>query len=879
MDHPLLFNRLLTRLALDKDDGDHAYFNSLTLTLEYLTKVITSGIVACLGDDSEQQRYSLEYKLIRADSIGAWVTCLHEALVGPPSQLVRDGAQPFFRELTQKVREDDWRMQAVVAMKRAAASVGVNGFAIGHTVALRQLFDIWVALRNRSRGHGATTTDQCSASCKHLRIVCDLLRSNLKLFDTPWAFLHRNLSGKYRVSMLLGTSKCFDHLKTTRSVHLPNGVYIFVNGPVHIPLVYSDPNVNDIFVPNGAHRNGTFETLSYITNETIRQNSSEWQHPPGRLPASETEGRQSLDVVGNTFSNVPHMPPGYIARPGLQSQVSKELQTRDRHRIVSLTGPGGIGKTTISIASITELATQEEPPYGAILWISARDVDLLDSGPRRVAARAVTQRDIARAAVNLLGPSEAKQRSFDPIGYFQTCLSDAPDDDPTLFVFDNFETVENPSDVYNWLETHIRLPNKVLITTRVRSFRGDYHIDIGGMTDDEANELIERHAARLGVGSLVTKEYRRELIEESGGHPYVIKILLGDVAREGKRAKPKRVMASSSELLRALFERTYISLSPGAQRVFLLLCSWRVSVPEIGVEAVVLRPDSERFDVARAFEELSRYSLIERVGADGDEAFVTVSLSAGEFGKRKLVVSPWRRAVEKDLQLLREFGVGRRREGDDATYGVYPRIDNLVRSVAREASEDVDALGRAMPILEYLAARVPRAYTRLAELVMEVDGNVHAERQAKEYLERFVEYCAREERLGGWLRLARLCEDTADVHGEIRALCEAGIATGHDQDGLKYVVRRVNRRLWEMKRSGIEEVRSLRVTEVVEMLAEDMERRRNGLTSVNCSGLAWLHLNIGGHQAIRKARNIADLGLSKDPGNEHCLRILDRLQD
>ena len=678
--------------------------------------------------------------------------------------------------------------------------------------------------------------------------------------------------------MLLGPSTCFDYLKTTTTVHLPNGVYIFVYGPVHIPLIYSDPSISDIFVPNGAHRHATFETLSYITNETIRQKASTWRHPPGRLPASETEGRQSLDVVGNTFSNVPHMPPGYIPRPGLQSQVTNELQTRDRHRIVSLTGPGGIGKTTISIASTTELATQNEPPYGAILWISARDVDLLDSGPKRVSARAVTQRDIARAAVNLLEPSEAKQRGFDPIAYFQTCLGDATDDDPTLFVFDNFETVENPSDVYNWLETHIRLPNKILITTRVRSFRGDYHINIGGMTDDEANELIERHAARLGVGSLVTRKYRRDLIEESGGHPYVIKILLGDVAREGKRVKPKRVMASSGELLRALFERTYIALSPGAQRVFLLLCSWRVSVPEIGVEAVVLRPDSERFEVAGAFEELRRYSLIERVSGDDEEAFVTVSLSAGEFGKRKLGVSPWRRAVEKDLQLLREFGVGRKRGGDDAAYGVYPRIDNLVKSVAREASEDVDALEKTMPILEYLAARVPRAYTRLAELVMEVDGSVGAAKQAKGYLERFVEYCGGEERYGGWLRLGRLCEDTGDVHGEIRALCEAGIAIGHDQKELKYVVGRVNRRLWEMKRSGVEEVRSLRVTEVVEMLAEDMERRRNGLTSVNCSGLAWLHLNIGGQQSIRMARSIANLGLLKEPGNEHCLRILDRLQ-
>ena len=327
MAHPLLFDRILTRLTLDKDDGDHAYFLSLTLTLEYLTKVITSAVVACIGDDSEQQRYSLEYRLIRADSIGAWVSCLHNALVGPPSQLVRDGAQHLFRELTQKVRGDDWRMQAIGAMSRAADEVGVTGFAIGTAAPLRQLFDISVALRNRSRGHGATTTEQCSAACEHLATVCDLLRNNLKLFDTPWAYLHRNLSGKYRVSPLLGTSTSFDYLKTTTTVHLPNGVYIYIHGPKYIPLIYSDPSINDIFVPNGAHKSATFETLSYITNETRRPNASAWQHTPGRLPPSETEGRESLDVVGNTFSNVPHMPPGYIPRP--RFAVSSYERTAD----------------------------------------------------------------------------------------------------------------------------------------------------------------------------------------------------------------------------------------------------------------------------------------------------------------------------------------------------------------------------------------------------------------------------------------------------------------------------------------------------------------------------------------------------------------------
>jgi len=44
-------------------------------------------------------------------------------------------------------------------------------------------------------------------------------------------------------------------------------------------------------------------------------------------------------------------------------------------------------------------------------------------------------------------------------------------DRPLLFVFDNFETVSNPVQTYNWIDTYIRTQNKVLITSRFREFR------------------------------------------------------------------------------------------------------------------------------------------------------------------------------------------------------------------------------------------------------------------------------------------------------------------------------------------------------------------------------------------------------------------------
>ena len=103
---------------------------------------------------------------------------------------------------------------------------------------------------------------------------------------------------------------------------------------------------------------------------------------------------------------------------------------------------------------------------------------------------------------------------------------------------------------------------------------------------NKRTSLVEQHAHRLGIGNLITQEYKKELISESEGHPYVIRIMLGQVAMKRQILKPERIMASNDHILGALFERTYSALTTGAQRVFLLLSSWRVLVPEVAIEAV-----------------------------------------------------------------------------------------------------------------------------------------------------------------------------------------------------------------------------------------------------------------------------------------------------
>ncbi len=292
----------------------------------------------------------------------------------------------------------------------------------------------------------------------------------------------------------------------------------------------------------------------------------------------------------------------------------------------------------------------------------------------------------------------------------------------------------------------------------------------------------------------------------------------------------------------------------------------------MAVEAVSLRPGNERFDVLGALAELKRFSLVEDIAPKADgERFVGVPLAAATFGHRKLEVSPFKVAVEEDRKLLMDFGAGKR---EDVQHGVLPRIDRLVRAVATRASENPAALQDFVPILEYVASRVPETYLRLAELVIETQGEQRGAEQAKTYLRKFLETAQMHEKLKVWLRIADLCHSTNDAVGEVHALSEAALLPGIAVADIGALANRINNRIRDLKGRQVEDAWSPEVRSLIERVARAMDRHVSDLSATDCSRLAWLYLNI---QNENRARDIAKIGLDRDPTNEHCLNLVGKL--
>ncbi len=373
-----------------------------------------------------------------------------------------------------------------------------------------------------------------------------------------------------------------------------DGVYVYLGRPMYVDLMKSDVDAMDFLFPNGGFTGKRYELLSYISRERHYPSSAPYMATATDRPVSVTQGDKLLEIYEDVFSNMPPAPKPYVNRPVLEKELFDRL-TDDRNPVITLLGRGGIGKTSLSLAVLDELSKQG--CFETMLWFSARDIDLLPEGPKPVKPEVLTEEDVARVFQQLMKSIEDVDEDTDSLQYLAEGLGDKTREKPHLFIFDNFETVKYPIELFRWVNEYIRLPNKILITTRFRQFKADWPVEVIGMTYEETQKLIDVEARELSIGQLLTDDYREELFYESEGHPYVVKILLGEVKKAGKLIPIKRIVAGQDEILEALFERTYEGLSPAAKRVFLALCSWRSTVPLLALEAVMLHSSEERIDI------------------------------------------------------------------------------------------------------------------------------------------------------------------------------------------------------------------------------------------------------------------------------------------
>ena len=860
MPHKLL-EQLFERGEIDKQDSDFAYFWMLLLTGEAVAKTIVLGMLAAINDDTQRNRYRLEYKLVRANGLGEWSDAIEDVLNGPSSQYLIGEAQPEREQLTKLCTQGDWQYGAVSSLKKVLDKLRINAEAVPTRTDMKRWFRLFVTLRNKTRGHGATRPAETSEVASCLCESINLIYRNFGLFQRSWVYLYRNLSGKYRVTRLGENAEEFDFLKRESRHSYPNGVYVHFASPKLIPLLVSDPELRDFFLPNGGFSDKSFDLLSYATDDKQSGDSSTYLVQPD-IQVSETHGHGELLPKGKCFSNAPDSAKDYVRRRLLENELFALLMD-DRHPVITLQGAGGVGKTSSTLQVIEKL--YKENRFEMIVWFSARDIDLLFRGPRTVRPGVLSPDDIAELYAALVRPDkELKNERFDRKDYFQKQLGKC-DGGKCLFVFDNFETMQNPVEMFTWIERFVRLPNKILITTRLRDFKGDYPLEVHGMTDQEARTLIQQTASYLNIVGLITHDNINEVINQSGGHPYVIKMFLGEVANTKRFRSLRRVVAGSDEILTALFERTFEALSPCGQRAFMTLAAWNSAVPRVALEAVLIRSTEERSEVEKGIESLLHYSLAEiRITSNDNQEFISLPLAASEFGKKQLQTNVLKSAIQSDVQILQMFNPS---SISDVNLNLQKGLERFVRNL----SDQIDK-GYKFADYEPILSMVCRAYNPgwllLAQWHLE-RGTPRDVETAISDIEAFLQrdpmgsYSA-----NAWQMLARAYYRKQDPLREIHAYVERAQFDSVPFHDVSNTASFLNRKYRELDL----EVDGKR--ELAQRLLGVLEARISEAKPDDLSRMAWLALHLS---QDAKASNFVRQGLQVEPENAHCLKIAERL--
>ncbi|WP_291132384.1 NB-ARC domain-containing protein [Flavobacterium sp. UBA7682] len=853
------FDLLHQRLESAKNDSDIAYFYDLLLYGEFLTKTINLFLVASINDDKERSRYRQEYNLVRANSIGDFSKSIDEILTGPPAQLLSISIRDLeLKELTYRAKAGDWQYDAQQQLYEVLQIFNIPTTTLASKSPLRNWFNLFAYLRNKTKGHGAIRIEPCSLACPLLEKSIGLIFNNFSAFNRPWVHLHRNLSGKYRLSFLANKTDDLDYLKLEKTHSLDDGIYCLLDHELRkINLLTSNSELTDVFVTNGNLKSEVFESISYITDQRLASCAKNFLNPITQLPPSHTEGISSLEVLGECFTNLPVSTEEYISRKDLEKEFLNTINETERFPIITLLGKGGIGKTTLALNVLKQVALTQR--FNLIIWFSARDIDLLMDGPKQVQTKVLNQKDISNEYCNLVYPGiEIK----DKLDFFSHQLT-SNDIGTALYVFDNFETVTNPVEVFEWINTYIRNPNKVIITSRIsRSFKADYPIEVNGMTEEECKSLINLVGSKLRISQILTNKYIDELISESDGHPYIIKILLGEVAKSGKIEKIQRIVAEQEKILTALFKRTFNTLSPAAKRVFLTLSSWNSIVPTIAVEAVLWRPENEKMDVQNAIEELRMSSFIDIINEDS-ETLINVPLAASVFGKGELEVYPEKLKILEDRELLMEFGASNQ---TSVSIGVSSKVERKFRAVANRISS-LDEFKKELPVLEYIATKYPNSYSHIISIFEEYGDYESVKYYIRENL--------KQERTNKgkallWQRLADVCDITQDWEGESHALSELALLPGIDFQLISDAANRINNHFYTHPEARVAEYKKI----LLDKVSEIMLRRIKEGSPTDYSRLAWLFLNNSNED---KAMEIVNAGLALDEENQYCLRIFDKL--
>jgi tetratricopeptide (TPR) repeat protein len=269
------------------------------------------------------------------------------------------------------------------------------------------------------------------------------------------------------------------------------------------------------------------------------------QQPPTQHPIPQPELPSHDDSALSTAVPFIPRPPviGFVARRDADGRdivecLREKLAPQQPSQLVTLSGPGGVGKTTLAAETARELI---KVFGGRVVWSSAEGradftlSTLLDD----------TAAQLGREDLRTLAP-DAKEAAVHALVA----------DPPALVMLDNYETIKPDAKppIEEWF-AHAQC--SALFTSRQR-VGATFNVTIAAMSREEAEEFLQRVIKQTQDAQIFSVEVRRHVYETAEANPFVMQWVVGqiDAAQE-----PQTVLAElqqgGGDAAQRVFDRSF----------------------------------------------------------------------------------------------------------------------------------------------------------------------------------------------------------------------------------------------------------------------------------------------------------------------------------
>lgn len=408
--------------------------------------------------------------------------------------------------------------------------------------------------------------------------------------------------------------------------------------------------------------------------------------------------------------NLPHRA-DFIGREKEKRQVHEAL--RSRSYLVAIDGIGGIGKTCLALEVVREClvasqaasnSTPLNPPlrgdssrhpvletkppqnspleggvlathnniqtFAAFIWTSAKDHEL-------------TLNDVLDTIAFTLDYSHLAQL---PLEEKRHQVAKRLQDKSCLLVVDNFETITDQG-LYDFLQA-LPEPSKCLVTSRTQSLKQARAISIRGLAKEEAQQLIQNEASRLGLNlaPLIADERNfSRFYEATGGAPLAIRWSIGQIKQRGQTLEGvlNSLHGAQGDIFEFIFQRAWSLLTEPARSVLLIMPIFAYSASRAAIEAA---SEIHKWDLDEGLGQLVELWLLE-ASDHLEETKRRYSLHplTRAFAQNKLAQQP---ELERRARVrLAEFFTTLAKEAGGDRWGAWERYDDI-----EEEEENIFAL-------------------------------------------------------------------------------------------------------------------------------------------------------------------------------------------